>query len=334
MWLLPGVSSSGDRLLNSTKYGKGAKLKPWGLLDILNNPSLLTPDPLQIKKARSRWRERLKAAGCLNQIIYGLVREFVPQTFRPINGLKFGQYISVAYDLDAHKPVYITRYINDSMKAKAAETKVTKFPKDFISQMFDGFEFLGAVGDDAVLLLAQVGASSHSELGRFVTAYEEAAVLTYEDGKFEPRTLEEAATKAGLTYPRLLGLLSEVSAEYGGNLNRIVLHTSMPRVVKRLVQDATNEDGPNFKAQELLMKASGMIQTGPNVQINNNQQVNQLMPQAQLPELNFSLDVDAVNHQLPQGDMKQLESGEGHFNNFIDAVDAETESETIKEIIK
>ena len=96
----------------------------------------------------------------------------------------------------------------------------------------------------------------------------------------------------------------------------------MPNIIKRLAEDAMSVESPNFKAQELLVKAAGMIETGAKIQINNQQVTNQLIPQAQLPQLDFSLgnvDGEIVNDQLPQGDVaspRQLGSA-----SFLDVVD-------------
>lgn len=170
-----------------------------------------------------------------------------------------------------------------------AEARVEKFPRDFFEQMFEGFEFLGKVGVDAVLLLAQVGAGESALLGKFIRAWEEmnvekialAAKGELED--FNRPTLEEAAVKSGLTYPKLMGALTETATIYGSNMGRIVLHTAMPRVMKRLADEAAMEDA-NVKKQELYARAVGVIDSGAKVQINNNNQVVNQGAGSQLPD--------------------------------------------------
>ena len=243
---------------------------------------------------RVKWVEKERRAGVYGKKIVGLVRQFRAEEFRVVNGLGFGTWVGRVYSLASRRDIPCIRELDVATKTKAAQERVTGYPKDFLTQMFDGFEFLGHIGVDAVLLLAHVGAAEHGELARFVQVYEKLAVTPIEvtendvlrdengevkwgngrpgDMYLRMPTLEEAAREAGLGYGKLIGLLSEVSVDYGHNMSRIVIHTSTPSVIKKIVKDATDPETANIKAQELALKAAGLIESGGGkIQINNNQ---------------------------------------------------------------
>ena len=296
-------------------------------------------DCVENKLAHYRWLERERLANLQNHKIYGLIKsvhlKFTLSPPRPnFLGLKFGQWLGFGIRWSDKKILPVLSELSLTMKNLAQTEKINVFPRDFLTQMYDGFRFLGKTGTEAVLLLAQVATgdednSSSACLIQFVKAWEELCceaklrAAISEDGimtDYIPPTLEMAAARAKVSYAKLSGALAESAMLYGSNLVRMIIHTSIPEVARAIVEDAIDPESRTVKSMELAAKVGGLIDSGARVQINNNQLVQsgggnglagQFPVYVNAEEL-IAAKIPGVNSskQLPQGDLTNLVDAE------------------------
>lgn len=197
-------------------------------------------------------------------------------------GLREGEYPTKveARDADGETITIPTTRMVPRDERPRAPIKEAALSEHLLS-LFDGINVRGVEGLAAIILLARMGAHRYPNLLAFTSAWED---LT-QTGLFAdlyPRdyalgraaSLEQACDVAKVAYEDFVGDISRQAYYYGAEAARLNIHLKMPAVVEASYLSAVLPGKDGFADRKLLFEASKLVESGPQIVNNINNQMN------------------------------------------------------------
>jgi hypothetical protein len=126
--------------------------------------------------------------------------------------------------------------------------------------------FRGVGGRETAIAMARLGSHRDGELKEFVRSWDELDPKA----QLEPRLLERLALGVGLHPAELFGRISATAYKHNFDVAQMTAAMKLGEILERRAEFAMDKDG--HKDAELVLKAGGLLQTGPLVTVNQTQQ--------------------------------------------------------------
>lgn len=125
--------------------------------------------------------------------------------------------------------------------------------------------------------MARLGGHRDEQLRELVQNYDQ---LTQKD-KLEPGLLEKLALGVGLHPADLFGRITSIAYRHNFDVAQLTAAMKVREIIERRAEFAMEKEG--YRDAELVLKAGGILQTGPLVQVNQTQTTQTLNVAAGLP---------------------------------------------------
>lgn len=137
--------------------------------------------------------------------------------------------------------------------------------------------FRSVGGRDAAVAMARLASYRDPEIKELLHLFDELAP----NDQLTPRLLENLALQVGLHPAEFFGRVSAAAYKHNFDVAQLTAAMKVTEIIERRAEFAMDKDG--YKDAELVLKAGGHLQTGPLVQVNQNQTNQTLNVAAGLP---------------------------------------------------